>query len=214
MYQERQFGAIEHSRAKGARAMYFPDLLREYKNLLKQMRADGVTSGELYREVQQAIQWMETGYDPAEVRAKLRVDAYTMDLDLMQRYCDYVFDAEMMMPEQLQTVKKAIASRWMPGEEDTMRADEFVKRHFSDFRWQLNKSLDSKEKIVGALKGLTDNEKAAFIAIEAEKMKYEQVAKLFGVEKGTVQSYVKRAKQKIRMNLAYGTQDSLFDDIA
>lgn len=193
---------------------YFPDLLEQYKQLLKQMRADGATSGDLYREVQQAVQWMETGYDPAEVRAATRMDAYTMDLDLMQRYCDYVFDADMMMPEQLQTVKKAIVSRWMPDAKDTMHTDEFVKRHFRDFRWQLDKSLDAKEKIVGAMKGLTDNEKAAFIAIEAEKMTYEQVAKLFEVEKGTIQSYVRRAKQKIRMNLEHGTQDSLFDDIA
>lgn len=210
------FGAIKHSRAKGARALakYFPDLLVEYKNLLQKMKSEGITSGDMFREVKEAIHWMETGYDPAEVRAKLRVDAYTMDLDLMQRYCDYVFDAEMMMPEQLQTVKKAIVSRWMPGEEDSMRTDEFVKRHFSDFRWQLNKAEDAKEKIIGAMKGLTNNEKAAFIAVKAEKMTYEKVAELFGVEKGTVQSYVRRAEQKIRMNLERGTQDSLFDDIA
>lgn len=195
-------------------AGYFPDLLAEYKQLLKQMRADGVTSGDLYAEVKQAIQWMETGYDPAEYRAKTRVDAYVMDLDLMQRYCDYVFDAEAMMPDNLHHIQKAIVSRWMPDAKDTMTTREFVVRHFSDFRRQLVKSEETKDKIVDAMRGLTDNEKAAFIAVEAEKMKYEQAAKLFGVEKGTIQSYIIRAKQKIRRNLEKGSQASLFDDIA
>lgn len=193
---------------------YFPDLLAEYKQLLKQMRQDGVTSGELYAEVKQAVEWMETGYDPAEYRAATRVDAYVMDLDLMQRYCDYVFDAEMMMPDNLRHIQKTIVSRWMPDAEDTMSTTEFVKRHFSDFRRQLQKSEEAKEKIIDAMRGLTDNEKAAFIAVEAEKMKYEQAAKLFGVEKGTIQSYILRAKQKIRRNLTNGSQTSLFDEIA
>lgn len=41
--------------------MYFPELLEEYKQLLGQMKLEGVTSGDLYREVKQAIEWMETG---------------------------------------------------------------------------------------------------------------------------------------------------------
>ena len=59
--------------------MYFPELLEEYKQLLQQMKSEGVTSGEMFREVKQAIEWMETGYDPAEYRAATRVDAFPTD---------------------------------------------------------------------------------------------------------------------------------------
>ena len=59
--------------------MYFPDLIEEYKQLLQEMKSEGVTSGDMYREVKQAIEWMETGYDPAEHRAATRTDAYTFD---------------------------------------------------------------------------------------------------------------------------------------
>ena len=59
--------------------MYFEDLLEEYRELLGKMKLEGVTSGEMFREVKQAIEWMETGYDPAEYRAATRVDAFPTD---------------------------------------------------------------------------------------------------------------------------------------
>lgn len=179
------------------------------------MKSQGTTNGELYREVKEAVFWMETGYDPAEVRAASRVDAYPVDPYHMQSFMAFINDEdEMLLPEQLVTLKQRIISRWMPDETNKIRADEFVRRHFSSFRYATEKAYDNKNLISGALAGLTDNEKAAFIAIEAEKIPYTKVAKMLGVEKGTVQSYVRRARQKIRMNIDKGTQESLFEDIA
>ncbi|MEC1180345.1 sigma factor-like helix-turn-helix DNA-binding protein [Metasolibacillus meyeri] len=66
-------------------AKYFPDLIEEYKQSLKNLQAvGGCTSME--RDLKEAIQWMETGYDPAEYRAAIRKDCYVMDHYLMQQF--------------------------------------------------------------------------------------------------------------------------------
>ena len=182
--------------------MYFPDLLKQYKQLLKQMKSEGVTSGEMYREVQQAIQWMETGYDPAEYRAATRVDAYPMDPYNMQTYVSYLnSDDEMLLPDFLQTIKSDIVSRWIPDETDQLRADEFISRHFKSISWAASKASEAKYEILGALRGLSDNEKAAFVAVRAEKMAFSKVATMLGVSKSAVQCYVARAEKKIKRNI-------------
>ncbi|MFL0584698.1 sigma factor-like helix-turn-helix DNA-binding protein [Solibacillus silvestris] len=194
--------------------MYFEDLLEEYRELLGQMKLEGVTSGEMFREVKQAIEWMETGYDPAEYRAATRVDAFPMDPYHMQSYVSYLNDDdEMLLPDYLQVVRKKIISDFCTDVEP-LQAESYVRRFFSDYARLSDMSWENKQEINGALKGLSANEKASFIAIEAEKMPYAKVATMLGVEKTTVQSYVRRAWQKIRANLDKGTQESLFDDIA
>lgn len=45
--------------------MYFPDLIEEYKQSLKDLRAMGGNLG-MQRDLMETIKWMETGYDPAE----------------------------------------------------------------------------------------------------------------------------------------------------
>lgn len=51
-------------------------------------------------------------------------------------------------------------------------------------------SWENKQEINGAVKGLSENEKASFIAIEAERMPYAKVATMLCTEKTTVKCYV------------------------
>lgn len=195
---------------------YFPDLLAEYKDLLKQMRADGVTSGDLYREVQQAVRWMETTYDPAETRASTRVDAYTMDPYHMISFVSYLnSEDEELLPEFLQTVRKKVISDFFPYEwhNQEMSAETYVMRYFAHFREMAASASKNKDRINDALKGLTANEKAVFIAIKAEKMTYRRVAQMLGVEKRAVEVYLQRAIRKIERN-KNGVQGDLFSEIA
>ena len=174
-------------------AGYFPDLLDEYKQLLKQMRADGVTSGDLYREVKQAIEWMETGYDPAEVRAATRVDAYVIDHHLMQdiiKYCD----SERLTPDYLVEHLEDIPEM--------------------DWNKEVNYMAKIKQEVNNAMVGLTPNERAAYILVKAELYSYAKAARVLGIEKGTLQSYIQRAEYKIQKNIKYGAQMDLFNDIA
>lgn len=83
-----------------------------------------------------------------------------------------------------------------------------------DFNITLKKGNERKAKINGPLKGLTKDERAVFVAIEAELMSFSKVATMLGVSKSTVQSYYERACRKIRFNVANGTQGSLFNEIA
>ncbi len=73
--------------------MYFPDLIEEYKQSLKDLRAMG---GNL--DMQRDL--METGYDPAEYRAATRMDAFVMDHHLMQDLISYV-DSDEFLPNLL-----------------------------------------------------------------------------------------------------------------
>ncbi|MEG0260550.1 MAG: sigma factor-like helix-turn-helix DNA-binding protein, partial [Lysinibacillus sp.] len=59
-------------------------------------------------------------------------------------------------------------------------------------------------------KGLTDDEKAIYVAIAGEGMSYSKVADMLNIKKGTVQSYMKRAQKKIANNIENGSQLSLF----
>ena len=180
--------------------MYFPELLEEYKQLLQQMKADGIKSGSMYQEVKQAIEWMETGYDPAEFREATRVDAYPMDPYEMQSYMAYINDEDMLMPEFLQTVKQKIVNDFYIDVEPT-NVDRLIERFFSGLHSQANSMLENKESINYALQGLSDNEKAAFIAVKAERISFSKVASMLGVSKSTIQSYVNRAQKKIRLNI-------------
>lgn len=192
--------------------MYFPELLEEYKVLLKGMKSEGVTSGSMYQEVKQAIEWMETGYDPAEYRAATRVDAFPMDPYHMQTYVSYLNEEdELLLPEFLQTVRKKVISDfwWEAFNPQPMYANEFVAKYFNDFEWLSEKALYNKERIKDALAGLTDNEKAVFVAIKGEKMTYRKVAQMLGVQKSSVEAYLKRAIAKIERNKT-GVQADLF----
>lgn len=195
---------------------YFPDLLAEYKQLLQQMRQDGVTSGDLYAEVKQAVEWMETGYDPAEFRAATRVDAFPMDPYHMQTYLQYLDNESEMLPDHLTKIQKQIISDFYYFEEEipVMFATDFVSKFFEDFRWLSKNAIENKDRINFAFAGLTANEKAAFIAVRAENMPFSKVAKMFGVSKSTVQKFVERATEKIEKNQRFGSQSSLFDEIA
>ncbi|MEK4628092.1 sigma factor-like helix-turn-helix DNA-binding protein [Solibacillus sp. FSL R7-0682] len=194
--------------------MYFEDLLEEYKQLLKQMKSEGVTSGSMYQEVKQAIEWMETGYDPAEYRAATRVDSYPMDPYHMQTYMSYVNDDEMMMPEFLVQVREKIKSDYADIDVDAPEWQSYIAFMMRDVNAAVKKANERKEKISSALKGLTVDERAVYVAIEAELLPFSKVAKMLEVSKSTIQSYYSRAKRKIHANITHGTQESLFDDIA
>lgn len=63
---------------------------------------------------------------------------------------------------------------------------------------------DLKILITNALKLLTDKEQQTFIDIYANSHTYQQVADLYGCSKGTVQSYINRAKKKISTAIKEG----------
>lgn len=166
--------------------MYFPDLIEEYKQSLKKLKVAGGCSS-MERDMLEAIKWMETGYDPAEYRAATRTDVYAMDHHLMQDLIEYV-DSEYGEMEKLSDLKrKSLIKR---GRIDENLVDE-TERMFK-----------VKYTTKQAMAGLTDNERTAFIMIRAEHMTFSKVAKLFGVNRGTVQNYVKRAETKIANNIS------------
>ena len=175
--------------------MYFADLLEEYKQLLKQMKSEGVTSGSMYQEVKQAIEWMETGYDPAEYRAATRIDSYSFDPYHMQNFVAYV-NHDIMLPDNLMTL---VSCEYCTNDE-------------------VNKSLKEvaavKRKVNDAMAGLTKDERAVYIAIHAELMPFSKVAKMLDVSKSTVQSYYERACRKISNNVNKGSQLDMFEMIS
>lgn len=164
-------------------AMYFPDLIAEYKQSLKELQeADGCAS--MIRDMKESIQWMETGYDPAEYRAATRTDAYVMDHHLMQDLIMYV-DAKSYIPD------------WMlEHQSDDMESPD------DTWDYEVVRIANMKNKIKNALYGLTANERAAFVMIRAERMTFAKVARIMGVNRGTVQNYVKRAETKINDNVS------------
>ncbi|MEG0471291.1 MAG: sigma factor-like helix-turn-helix DNA-binding protein [Solibacillus sp.] len=191
--------------------MYFPELLEEYQQLLQQMKSEGVTSGDLYREVKQAIEWMETGYDPTEYRATSRIDAYPMDPYHMQTYMAYINDDEMLMPHFLLPVKDKIEAEFFADiDSDAEEWQSYVAYKMRDLNAAANKANQRKEKINSALNGLTVDEKSVYVAIEGELMSFGKVAKMLDVSKSTVQSYYERAQRKIMENIKRGNQLSLF----
>lgn len=171
--------------------MYFPDLVEEYKQSLKELRAAGGCPS-MERDMLEAIKWMETGYDPAEYRAATRQDAYAMDHHLMQDLIGYV-DSSDDMPAHLQSMKDMLFNKY---EEDNCR-------------WRFGMSLYNevermqciKKRINYTLEGLTENERVAFIMIRAERISFGKTAKILGIGKSTVQGYLKRAELKIKNNI-------------
>ena len=194
--------------------MYFPELLEEYKQLLQQMKSEGVTSGEMFREVKQAIEWMETGYDPAEYRAATRVDAFPMDPYHMQTYMAYLNDDDMMMPEYLIPVKEKIELSFADIDVEAPEWQNYIAYMMRDINSEAKKANERKEKVNSALKGLTKDEQAVFIAIEAELLPFSKVARMLDISKSTVQSYYKRARTKINQNIQQGTQTDIFDFVS
>lgn len=165
--------------------MYFPDLINEYKQTLKDLKVAGGCLS-MVKDMQEAIKWMETGYDPAEYRAATRTDVYVMDHHLMQDLITYV-DSVKMTPDVLAEVI------------DYSYDNSAVK--------EIERMFNVKDTANQAMAGLTENERTAFIMIRAEHMTFSKVAKILGVNRGTVQNYVKRAESKIQNNIS---KDKLF----
>jgi len=161
-------------------AMYFPDLIEEYKQSLKELKVAGGCLS-MMKDMQEAIKWMETGYDPAEYRAATRTDVYVMDHHLMQDLIMYV-DSDKMTPSVLAEVI------------DYNYDNSAVK--------EIERMFNVKDTANQALAGLTENERTAFIMIRAEHMTFSKAAKILGVNRGTVQNYVKRAESKIANNIS------------
>ncbi|WP_042474578.1 sigma factor-like helix-turn-helix DNA-binding protein [Bacillus ndiopicus] len=153
-------------------AKYFPDLIEEYKQSLKNLQAIGGCSS-MERDLKEAIQWMETGYDPAEYRAATRKDCYVMDHYLMQQFLitiDYDFTA--------------------------LNTDE-LKLNKEEER------IDSVQNIIReAMVGLTENERKVFVLIRAEYMTFSKVADILEITRSSVQSYLRRAELKIKNNIS------------
>lgn len=167
--------------------MYFPDLIEEYKQSLKDLRAMGGNL-DMQRDLMEAIKWMETGYDPAEYRAATRTDAFVMDHHLMQDLISYV-DSDEFLPDLL--------------------ADDIDKCEDGSAAREMERLYRTKKDVNEAMAGLTENERAVFILIRAEYMTFSRVAKTLGVSRSSVQSYLERAEGKIQNNLKYGSQVEL-----
>ncbi len=161
-------------------SMYFPDLIDEYKQSLKELKAAGGCPG-MERDMLEAIKWMETGYDPAEYRAATRTDVYVMDHHLMQDLIMYV-DSDKMTPSVL--------------------AEVINYSYDNSAVKEIERMFNVKDTANQALAGLTENERTAFIMIRAEQMTFSKAAKILGVNRGTVQNYVKRAESKIQRNIS------------
>ncbi|MGE7113930.1 sigma factor-like helix-turn-helix DNA-binding protein [Lysinibacillus sp. NPDC047702] len=161
--------------------MYFPDLIEEYKQSLKDLRAAGGCSS-MERDLQEAIKWMETGYDPAECRAASRTDAYAMDHHLMQDlivYVDSTNDVPALITDEIDLwIDEAVALK------------------------EIERLYNFKKVVNNTMVGLTENERTAFIMIRAEHMSFGKTAKLLGVTKSTIQSYITRAEMKIANNIS------------
>lgn len=159
--------------------MYFPDLIDEYKQSLKELKAAGGCSS-MERDMLEAIKWMETGYDPAEYRAATRTDVYVMDHHLMQDLIMYV-DSEKMTPDVIAGVIEC-------GYDDTTARE-------------IERLYHLKNTVNNVMKGLTENERFIFIMIRAERVSFGKTAKVLGIGKSTVQGYLKRAELKINDNI-------------
>ena len=155
--------------------MYFPDLIDEYKQSLKELKAAGGCSA-MERDMQEAIKWMETGYDPAEYRAATRTDVYVMDHHLMQDLIMYV-DSNRVAPDVIAGV--------IEYSYDNTAVREIERLHHI------------KNIVNNAMRGLTENERFVFIMIRAERVSFGKVARLLGVTKSTVQTHLRRAESKI-----------------
>lgn len=160
--------------------MYFPDLIDEYKQSLKKLKAAGGCSS-MERDMLEAIKWMETGYDPAEYRAATRTDVYVMDHHLMQDLIVYI-DSNSDVPE---LITDAI----------DLCIDESAAMK------EIERLYHIKNTVNNAMVGLTENERAAFLMIRAECVSFGNVAKLLGVTKSTVQTHLRRAELKINANI-------------
>lgn len=64
---------------------------------------------------------------------------------------------------------------------------------------EIERMFNVKDTANQAMAGLTENERTAFIMVRAEYMTF--IAKILGVNRGTVQNYVKRAESKIAKNI-------------
>lgn len=90
---------------------YFPDLIGEYKQSYKDLlklekRVNNINDRRIIksmlRSTKEIIYWLETGYDPAEVRNDTRIDALVMDHRLMQ---NVVADALYYTEETTETTE-------------------------------------------------------------------------------------------------------------
>ncbi|MFF5993446.1 sigma factor-like helix-turn-helix DNA-binding protein [Lysinibacillus sp. KU-BSD001] len=174
--------------------MYFPDLIEEYKQSLKDLRESGGCLS-MQRDLMEAIKWMETGYDPAEYRAATRTDAIPIDPYHMQTFMAYVND-DLLMPQHFQLERELV-------KEGKILENNYIR--------EMERVENVKTEINVALQGLTKDERAVFIAIKAERIPFSKVAHMMGISKSTVQSYLERAERKIKNNLTNGVQPDLFD---
>lgn len=181
--------------------MYFPDLIAEYKQSLKDLRAVGGCPS-MERDLQEAIKWMETGYDPAEYRAATRQDAIVMDHHLMQDLIMYV-DSTDGMPAHLRRVESIIFNEHDP--------DSYKKWVGRELYNEGNRMHEIKEQINSALRGLTKNERTVFVMIRAERMTFGKVARILGLTKSTVQTQLQRAESKIKKNISSGNTCLSYD---
>lgn len=81
---------------------------------------------------------------------------------------------------------------------------------FINFTLKGDLTDDELAKIDDYLSCLTERERDAYISIRGKGNSYEETATFPGVSKSTVQSYVKRATQKIEQALDSGVQTALF----
>lgn len=62
-------------------------------------------------------------------------------------------------------------------------------------------SIEDRDRINNALAGLTQGQRDAFFMVRVEGISFRKCADLMGVKKGSVQSFVERAREKIDRNI-------------
>ena len=97
-------------------------------------------------------------------------------------------------PKSYNGVDKPYQSTWTPDLINTCSVGLYDDYNQMEKR-ELTK--DQKERLEDALCQLTANEKNVFMLRVVEKFSFEDIAELLGVAKGSVQSYFKRAMDKV-----------------
>lgn len=72
-----------------------------------------------------------------------------------------------------------------------------ITENLKEERGQLYMDREQRKLMLRLFRFLSDRERQSYIMFKAEGISMGEIAKRFGVSKGTVQSYIKRAKRKI-----------------
>lgn len=133
----------------------------EKKCVKEENEVDLKTIRGMKRGLEEVIHWLNTGYDPHDIRSVTRQDTYLLSNQVLEKmnassvYIDRPYKTEDMELRGMENVKAILAV-------------------------------------------LTPNERTVYKSIHADCKTFACIAEEMQITKGTVQSYEKRAKQKVK----------------